>query len=140
MLIHWCNCYSIKADTLAMIINVVGTDDGGKLIVHGMTNLLAHRDVISDESLKNLVAWKILAQGNISSIAAAMNRVEGCCNRQNTCTLYTVEYVRAYICVTQSTLFNGYIWHIVHMCKMYIKCVTHIFPTVIKIQAYNVQL
>ena len=89
MLIHWCDCYSIKADSLAMMINVVGTDDGGELIVHGMANLLTHRalgDIVSDESLRNLVAWKILAQGNIGStisevsIAAAMNRVEGCCD------------------------------------------------------------
>ena len=86
MFIHWCNCYSIKANALAMVVNIVGPDDGSELIIHGMSYLLAHRTlgyIVSVKSLRNLVTWELFAESKISSaisevsIAAAMDRVKG---------------------------------------------------------------
>ena len=84
--VHWCYCYSIETDTLAMMVNVVGTYDGSELIVHGMSDLLAHRtfgNVIGNEALGNLMARELFAESKVSStisevsIAITMDRVEG---------------------------------------------------------------
>jgi hypothetical protein len=84
--VHWCDGDSIKADTFAMMVNVVGANDGSKLVVHGMSDLLAHRtfgNVVGDETLGDLVARELFAEskvcGTISevAIAIAMYRVKG---------------------------------------------------------------
>jgi hypothetical protein len=84
--IHWCNGDSIKADTFAMMVNVVGADDGSEFVVHGMSDLLAHRtfcNVVGDEALGNLVARELFAEGKVCStisevsIAITMYRVKG---------------------------------------------------------------
>ena len=81
----WCYCYSIKANTLAVVIDVVGADDGGEFVIHRMADLLAHRalsDVVSNEALRDLVARELFAEGKVCStitevaIAAAMDGVE----------------------------------------------------------------
>ena len=84
--VHWCDGYSIETDTFAMMVDVVGTHDGSELIVHGMSDLLAHRtlsNVVSNEALWNLMARELFAEGKVSStisevsIAITMDRVEG---------------------------------------------------------------
>ncbi len=69
-----------------MMVNVVGAYDGGELVIHGVTNLLADRafsDIVSNKALGNLVAWELFAESKVGSaitkvtIAAAMDRVEG---------------------------------------------------------------
>ena len=65
MFICWCNCYSIKTNTLAMVIDVVGAHDGGELVIHRMADLLAHRalsDIVSDKTLRDLVARELFAR------------------------------------------------------------------------------
>jgi hypothetical protein len=42
-IICWCNCYAIKSNTLAMVIDIVGADDGCELVIHRIADLLAHR-------------------------------------------------------------------------------------------------
>ena len=39
--IHWCDGNSIKADALAMMVDIVGANDGSELVVHCMADLLA---------------------------------------------------------------------------------------------------
>ena len=59
MFICWCDCDAIKANALAVVIDVVGADDGGEFVIHRMADLLAYRalsDVVSDEALRDLVA------------------------------------------------------------------------------------
>ena len=84
--VHWCDCDSIEADTLAMMVNVVGSNDGSELVVHGMSDLLAHRtfgNVVGDETLGDLVARELFAESKVCStiskvsIAIAMYRVKG---------------------------------------------------------------
>ena len=65
MFICWCNGYSIKANTLAMVIDVVGVHDGGELVIHRMADLLAHRtlgDIVSDKTLRDLLARDLFAR------------------------------------------------------------------------------
>ena len=55
MFICWCNCYSIKTNTLAMVIDVVGAHDGGELVIHRIADLLAHKtlgDIVSDKNTR----------------------------------------------------------------------------------------
>jgi hypothetical protein len=82
--VHWCNGDSIETDTFAMMVDVVGTHDGSELIVHGMSDLLAHRtlsNVVSNEALGNLMARELFAESKVSStisevsIAITMDRV-----------------------------------------------------------------
>ena len=64
MFIHWGDGDAIETDTLAMMVNVVGANDGSEFVVHGMADLLAHRtfsDVVSNEALGNLVARELFA-------------------------------------------------------------------------------
>ncbi len=84
--VHWCDGDSIEADTFAMMVDVVGADDGSELVVHGMSDLLAHRtfcNVVGDETLRDLVARELFAEGKVGctisevSIAIAMYRVKG---------------------------------------------------------------
>ena len=82
--VHWCDCDSIETDTFAMMVDVVGTHDGSELIVHGVSDLLAHRtlgNVVSNEALGNLMARELFAESKVSStisevsIAITMDRV-----------------------------------------------------------------
>ena len=75
-----------RFNTLAMMVNVVGTHDGSELIVHGMSDLLAHRtfsNVVGNEALGDLVARELFAESKVGStisevsIAIAMYRVKG---------------------------------------------------------------
>ena len=84
--IHWCDADSIEVDTLSMMVNVVGADDGSELVVHGMSDLLAHRtfcNVVGDETLGDLMARELFAECKVGctisevSIAIAMYRVKG---------------------------------------------------------------
>ncbi len=84
--VHWCDGDSIKADTLAMMVNVVSANDGSELVVHGMSDLLAHRtfsNVVGNETLGDLVVRELFAEGKVCStisevsIAIAMDRVKG---------------------------------------------------------------
>ncbi len=84
--VHWCDGDSIEADTLSMMVNVVGANDGSELVVHGMSDLLAHRtfcNVVGDETLGDLVAREQFAESKGCStisevaIAIAMYRVKG---------------------------------------------------------------
>ena len=84
--VHWCNSDSIKADTLTVMVNVVGTNDGSELVVHGMSDLLAHRtfrNVVGNEALGDLVARELFAESKVGStisevsIAIAMYGVKG---------------------------------------------------------------
>ena len=34
MFIGWCDCYAIKANALAVVIDVVGANDGCELVIH----------------------------------------------------------------------------------------------------------
>jgi hypothetical protein len=72
-----------------MMVNVVGTDDGSELVVHGMSDLLAHRtfsNVVSNETLGDLVTRELFAESQVGStisevsIAIAMDKVKGGCN------------------------------------------------------------
>ena len=85
MFIRWCYCYSIKANALAMVVNVVGAHDGGEFVIHRVADFLVHGtfgDVVSNKALGNLVTRELFAEGKVSSsitkvtIAAAMDRVE----------------------------------------------------------------
>ena len=70
MFIHWCDCYSIEASALAMMLNIVGADDGSELVIHGMSDLLADRtlsNIVSDKSLGDLMTWELLAESKVSS-------------------------------------------------------------------------
>ena len=84
--VHWCDGDSIEADTLVMMINVVGTNDGSEFIVHCMSDLLAHRtfsNVVGNEALGDLVARELFSESKVGStiaevsIAIAMYRVKG---------------------------------------------------------------
>jgi hypothetical protein len=86
MFIHWCDGNAIKADALAMMVNVVGTNDGSEFVVHCMSDLLAHRtfsDVVSNEALGDLVARDLIAEYKVGStiseviIAIAVDGVKG---------------------------------------------------------------
>ena len=68
--VHWCDGNSIEAYALAMMVNVVGTHDGSELVVHGVSDLLAHRtfgNVVSNEALGNLMARELFAESKVSS-------------------------------------------------------------------------
>ena len=70
MFIHRCDGNFIKADTLAMMVNVVGTNDGSKFIVNGMSVFLAHRafsDIVSDKALGDLVTRELFAESKVGS-------------------------------------------------------------------------
>ena len=63
--IHWCDGNSIKADALAMMVDIVGANDGSELVVHCMADLLAHctfSNVVSDKALGKLVARELFAE------------------------------------------------------------------------------
>ena len=86
MFVHWCDGDSIEANALAMMVNVVGADDGSELVVHGMSDLLAHRtfgNIVGDETLGDLVTRELFAEskvcGTISEVAIAitMYRIKG---------------------------------------------------------------
>ena len=86
MFIRWCYCHSIKFNTLAMVVDVVGAHDGGEFVIHGVAEFLADRtfsDIVSNKALGNLVAWELFAESKVGgaitkvTIAAAMDRVEG---------------------------------------------------------------
>ena len=75
MFICWCYCYSIKANTLAMVIDVVGAKDGGELEwrifgTHGQR-----------QDVEDLVTRELFTEGEAGSaitkvtIAAAMDGV-----------------------------------------------------------------
>ncbi len=85
MFICLCYCYSIEANTFAMVIDVVGAHDGSVLVIHGMADLLAHGtfgDIVSNKALGDLMARELFAEGEVGSsitkvtIAAAMDGVE----------------------------------------------------------------
>ena len=69
MFICLCYCYSIKANTLAVVIDVVGAHDGGELVIHRMADLLIHRtlgDIVSDKTLRDLVASELFTEGEVA--------------------------------------------------------------------------
>ena len=68
-----------------MMIDVVGTYDGGEFVVHGVANLLAHRafsDIFSDKAVRDLVTRELFAESKVGgaiakvTIAAAMDGFE----------------------------------------------------------------
>ena len=86
MLVNWGDGNAIEADTLAMMVNVVGANDGGEFVVHCVSDLLADRtfsDVVGDKALGNLVARELFAERKVSStiskvtIAITMDRIKG---------------------------------------------------------------
>ena len=86
VLVHWCYGDSIEAHTFAMMVNVVGTNDGSELIVHCMSDFLAHRtfsNVVGNEALGDLVARELFSESKVGStisevsIAIAMDGVNG---------------------------------------------------------------